>query len=666
MSLSSQILDDENKQIDDCIIITTATGQELKFPHIQDFEGRAFLTPKQIQKLFDLEDQNCGNNPVMAYIRNHISLGGKHDIWKTHPEKCYAKFSYRPNSRLLDRDAKDMDKEMIQWIRNEEKDRKVWFIVFADGFLDYVKNCSHLSKEKRELLKPVIQALKDDFFRIPKQQLPFTPHREEVTVDGLTTYTYDWNGEQTISALTIAAMHDTKPEVLNRAINQNRKRFNLNGAEDYIEFRGTAGIEQLERVGYSDLVEKTVGKNKAQFLCYLFTYQGYMKLCMKILKDDKAWAMQENIVSGIFHQQMPKVEAPKTDTKVVAPVTNEVAETAVTHDVSVAQILYETAGRIAKLEKESRNNVDERDELVEQLRAELQSSRENGLYLTKQIGKLKRAKEAMSIELDRTKKAERDNKAIHEQAMNKMSGSIASLKKDIEAAMDKISSFENIFSAYGMDKRSATKKAEEKTVNAVDIEDAVIVEPSDIVNDINPQEPISFEPVVPKAREEKVLHPITVAEDFRWARAASGMPATELVNRFAEAAGINMDVADMHDDEYSKVVPREIHRDKTYEKTVCFVGLKKKGIELIRNYVKEHGKEHLSAKRKNFDVYKTSGRHHKAGEYSQIAFHFDGHPNDVIVKAQGFDLVSLGLQDPVSVAMKAKQKKEADAAVAAN
>lgn len=624
-----------NYQPEDCIVIATADGQELHFPHIQDFRGRPFLTPLQIQKLFGLKNQACGVNPVFSYIRNHIYVTGKSNIWNTQPERCYSKFSLKAAKGDNVYTVEDMNSEMIQWVQNETPavaKKTTWYIVYANGFMDFVKNNSLMSDKQKEEVQPIVKAMCRDFFRMPIEDdvVLLKSHREQVNIDGHDIDIYIWNGERTISTNTIARIHGIEPVVLKRIIGSNKNRFNQDGEEDFFEFRSYAGIDKLTRAKYSDLVEENLGKNRSQFLCRLFTHKGYLKLCLSILKDDKAQDIQESIITGIFNQKMPERPVP-----VIAPVTNEVAAMAEQKDVSIAQILYDAANRIVKLEKEKRTAVDERDEFIEKLRAELKSSQESGLYLTQQIANLKRAKENLELELQNAKNIERLHKQNAEQSMNMMSSRIAGLKTVLDDALSKVNKFENIFSAYGMDQKNADKKMEAKTinVNAADIEDADYVDAVISDNVVNIEE------------DNKAFHPATIAEDLMWARAASGMPATELVNRFAEAAGIDMSTEYLHEDEYSVTKSREISKDNQYITTVSFVAIKRKGIERILKYVKEHGREYLSHKLQNFSTYKTTESGHKAGEYSQIAFSFPGHRNDIKVKATGFDLKALGLTD---------------------
>lgn len=93
----------------------------------------------------------------------------------------------------------------------------------------------------------------------------------------------------------IAQIHESSVTRINELINRNRKRFK-NGLDiiDLLEIKNFAIV--LNDSGFSQ------NQINASTNIYLLSERGYAKL-LKILEDDKAWEIYDQIVDGYFNQR---------------------------------------------------------------------------------------------------------------------------------------------------------------------------------------------------------------------------------------------------------------------------------------------------------------------------------------------------------------------------
>lgn len=100
----------------------------------------------------------------------------------------------------------------------------------------------------------------------------------------------------------IAVIHGQPLKEINRRINDNRKRFK--DGIDIIDF--LSGSEPLRKFAEDN---GFIGSNRTQHV-YLLSERGYAKL-LKILEDDKAWEIYDELVDNYFNMR----QAIKADNK---------------------------------------------------------------------------------------------------------------------------------------------------------------------------------------------------------------------------------------------------------------------------------------------------------------------------------------------------------------
>lgn len=96
-------------------------------------------------------------------------------------------------------------------------------------------------------------------------------------------------------AKDIAKIHNQPLKEINRRINDNRKRFK--DGIDLIDFLG--GSEPLRNFAQENGL---IGSNRTQHV-YLLSERGYAKL-LKILDDDKAWDIYDQLVDNYFNMRV--------------------------------------------------------------------------------------------------------------------------------------------------------------------------------------------------------------------------------------------------------------------------------------------------------------------------------------------------------------------------
>lgn len=100
----------------------------------------------------------------------------------------------------------------------------------------------------------------------------------------------------------IAAIHNQPLKEINRRINDNMKRFKT--GIDIIDF--LSGSDPLRKFAEDNGL---IGSNRTQHV-YLLSERGYAKL-LKILEDDKAWEIYDQLVDNYFNMR----QTIKTDNK---------------------------------------------------------------------------------------------------------------------------------------------------------------------------------------------------------------------------------------------------------------------------------------------------------------------------------------------------------------
>lgn len=116
----------------------------------------------------------------------------------------------------------------------------------------------------------------------------------------------------------IAQIHEQPLGEINRRINDNRKRFK--DGIDILDLKKLDGFEPLS-FGFT----KQSASNSANI--YLLSERGYSKL-LKILEDDKAWEVYDQLVDGYFTMRAEaKVTKPRIDSDKRLEIMSENAQT---------------------------------------------------------------------------------------------------------------------------------------------------------------------------------------------------------------------------------------------------------------------------------------------------------------------------------------------------
>lgn len=109
-------------------------------------------------------------------------------------------------------------------------------------------------------------------------------------------------GKKAMLVKDIAVIHNQPLKEINRRINDNIKRFKT--GIDIIDF--LSGSEPLRKFAEDNGL---IGSNRTQHV-YLLSERGYAKL-LKILEDDKAWEIYDELVDNYFNMRLTV----KTDSK---------------------------------------------------------------------------------------------------------------------------------------------------------------------------------------------------------------------------------------------------------------------------------------------------------------------------------------------------------------
>lgn len=116
-------------------------------------------------------------------------------------------------------------------------------------------------------------------------------------------------GKRALLIKDIADIHDTDVRIINQTINRNRKRF-----KDGID------IIDLKQVTDSDVFLE-YGFTRAQWgnakNIYILSERGYAKL-LKILEDDTAWDIYDELVDGYFNMRNEQFKLPTDPMDILA------------------------------------------------------------------------------------------------------------------------------------------------------------------------------------------------------------------------------------------------------------------------------------------------------------------------------------------------------------
>lgn len=116
-------------------------------------------------------------------------------------------------------------------------------------------------------------------------------------------------GKRALLIKDIADIHDTDVRIINQTINRNRKRF-----KDEID------IIDLKQVTDSDVFLE-YGFTRAQWgnakNIYILSERGYAKL-LKILEDDTAWDIYDELVDGYFNMRSEQFKLPTDPMDILA------------------------------------------------------------------------------------------------------------------------------------------------------------------------------------------------------------------------------------------------------------------------------------------------------------------------------------------------------------
>ncbi|MDT2814331.1 ORF6C domain-containing protein [Vagococcus carniphilus] len=117
-------------------------------------------------------------------------------------------------------------------------------------------------------------------------------------------------GKRALLIKDVADIHDTDVRTINQTINRNRKRFKDN--IDIIDLKG--------KVTESDLVEKysfEIHSIRMSNNIYILSERGYAKL-LKILEDDTAWDIYDELVDGYFNMRSEQFKLPTDPMDILA------------------------------------------------------------------------------------------------------------------------------------------------------------------------------------------------------------------------------------------------------------------------------------------------------------------------------------------------------------
>lgn len=98
-------------------------------------------------------------------------------------------------------------------------------------------------------------------------------------------------GKKAMLIKDIADIHKTDVRTINQTINRNRKRFK--DGVDIIDLKSAITQSDIEKFGF------TQNAFNASKNIYILSERGYAKL-LKILEDDKAWEIYDELVDGYF------------------------------------------------------------------------------------------------------------------------------------------------------------------------------------------------------------------------------------------------------------------------------------------------------------------------------------------------------------------------------
>jgi len=119
------------------------------------------------------------------------------------------------------------------------------------------------------------------------------------------------DGKKSMLVKDIAEIHESTVGAINQAINMNRKRFK--DSIDIINLRDTNFAINLIDSGFSQ------NQINASKYIYLLSERGYAKL-LKILEDDTAWEIYDELVDNYFNMRSDNLRMPETPVEIMAVV----------------------------------------------------------------------------------------------------------------------------------------------------------------------------------------------------------------------------------------------------------------------------------------------------------------------------------------------------------
>lgn len=110
-------------------------------------------------------------------------------------------------------------------------------------------------------------------------------------------------GKKAMLVRDIAEIHGKTVKAINQAINMNKSRFNE--SVDLIDLKSVVNQIDLENFGIN---QNAINRSNN---IYLLSERGYSKL-LKILEDDKAWEVYEELVDNYFNMRSEQKRLPST------------------------------------------------------------------------------------------------------------------------------------------------------------------------------------------------------------------------------------------------------------------------------------------------------------------------------------------------------------------
>lgn len=156
-------------------------------------------------------------------------------------------------------------------------------------------------------------------------------------------------GKRGLTVKDIADIHETEVRRINEVINRNRNRFVDD--VDIVDLKSVIVLNDSEIAEFG-FTQNAFNASKSIFI---LSERGYTKL-LKILEDDKAWEIYDELVDNYFSMRKQVTLSPKNNTELLL-------ETALKHERDIVEVTH----RLEKLETETCINTSQRRKIQGQV-----------------------------------------------------------------------------------------------------------------------------------------------------------------------------------------------------------------------------------------------------------------------------------------------------------